>query len=156
MDREKKGLDDEEGENGHQDGEATPALGKENGAHDAGVEKITREKQEAEKQQHGPYPRIAQEEGGDIDKGVDEDEEAPVKYFSFVGSPAEPVIIVFHGLRIMTQNYFSWGKKENISTNLGLSSMNSGVTWQTGRAMSLDGAWSEGGLMSKAKHNAIA
>jgi len=101
MDREKKDLDDEEGENGHQDGEATPALGKENGAHDAGVEKITREKQEAEKQQHGPYPRIAQEEGGDIDKGVDEDKEAPVEYFSFVGAAPEPVIIVFHGPGIM-------------------------------------------------------
>jgi len=101
MDCEKKGLDDEEGENGHQDGEAAPVLGKKYGAHDAGIEEVAREKQEADEQQHGPYPWIAQEESGDIDKGVDENEETPIEYFSFVGAPAEPVIIVFHGLRIM-------------------------------------------------------
>lgn len=101
MDRKKKALDNEEGEDRHQDGCATPALGKEDGAHDAGIEEVAREKQEANEQQQGPDPRITQEKGGDIDKGVNKDEEAPEEYFCFVGAATLPVVVVFHGLRIM-------------------------------------------------------
>jgi hypothetical protein len=91
-------------------------LGKEEGAHNTGVEKVGREEQEADEKQHGPDPQVAQEEGSAVYKGIDEYEKTPVKYLCFVSAPAEPVIIVFHGLRIMIQSYSYHGKREKIST----------------------------------------